>query len=401
VYRLLRAVGDPHLHLPPVVHVAGTNGKGSLIAFLRTMLESAGYRVHAYTSPHLVQFNERIVLAGREIGNEHLMALIDEAEAANRGEPITYFEITTVMALLAFARTPADALLLETGLGGRLDATNVIDRPALTVLTPISIDHQQYLGDTLTRIAAEKAGILKPGVTAVVGPQPAEVLSLVDDRAALLGAKVAAQGREWHLTETGGGFRYDGAEWHLSLPRPALVGRHQLANAATAIACLETLPAFTVPVSAIREGIGTARWPARLQRLRHGPLVAALPSGSSLWLDGGHNEGAAQALTATLAGWRDEPVDLIVGMIESKDPRAFFGPFANIARSVRAVAIPGQTAAIPAAAIAAAATDCGLDAEPSATVADAVRSLTEQGGRARILICGSLYLAGSVLADHG
>ncbi|MCP4330413.1 MAG: bifunctional folylpolyglutamate synthase/dihydrofolate synthase [Alphaproteobacteria bacterium] len=401
VHRLLDALDNPHHHLPPVVHVSGTNGKGSVLAYLRAILSAAGYRVHVYTSPHLVRFNERIVLAGTTIEDEYLIELLDEAERANFDQPITFFEITTIAAMLGFARNPADILLLETGLGGRLDATNVIDRPALTALTPVSLDHQQYLGDTLTQIAAEKAGILKPGVTAVIGPQPAEVLSLIDDRAAMLGAPVSAYGRDWTVSEAGPGFRFDGSEWRLSLPSPALPGGHQIANAATAIACLEHLPAFTVPATAIRQGLSQTVWPGRLQRLDHGPLVGTLPPGWALWLDGGHNEDAARALVGTLVRWNDCPLDLVVGMIDSKDPRAFLAPFAKIARRAYAVTIPGQSAAIAADDLVRAAADCGLEAAPAATVADAVRGLVAANDTpARILICGSLYLAGAVLGEN-
>ena len=401
VHRLLSALGDPHRRLPPVIHVSGTNGKGSVLAFLRAMLTAAGYRAHVYTSPHLVRFNERIVVAGEVIDDAQLLARLDEAERANRDDPITFFEITTAAAMLAFAGSEADVLLLETGLGGRLDATNVIDAPALTVLTPISLDHQQYLGDTLALIAAEKAGILKSGIPAVVGPQAADALSLIDDRAALLGVPVVAHGREWSVAEAGAGFRYDGRDWHLTLPKPGLIGGHQIANAATAIACLEQLPGFTVPAAAIREGVSNATWPARMQRLTAGPLVAALPRGASLWLDGGHNEAAAEVVATTCAA-DGGPLDLIVGMIDSKDPEAFLGPFASLARNVRTVTIPDQQAAIPAETLARAATDRGLAATPAGSVADALATLLAAAGDApaRVLICGSLYLAGHVLADH-
>jgi len=401
VHRLLSALGDPHRRLPPVIHVSGTNGKGSVLAFLRAMLTAAGYRAHVYTSPHLVRFNERIVVAGEVIDDTQLLARLDEAERANRDDPITFFEITTAAAMLAFAGSEADVLLLETGLGGRLDATNVIDAPALTVLTPISLDHQQYLGDTLALIAAEKAGILKSGIPAVVGPQAADALSLIDDRAALLGVPVVAHGREWSVAEAGTGFRYDGRDWHLTLPKPGLIGGHQIANAATAIACLEQLPGFTVPAAAIREGVSNATWPARMQRLTAGPLVAALPRGASLWLDGGHNEAAAEVVATTCAA-DGGPLDLIVGMIDSKDPEAFLSPFAGLARNVRTVTIPDQQAAIPAETLAQAATRCGLAATPAHSVADALATLLAAAGDApaRVLICGSLYLAGHVLADH-
>ncbi len=335
IERLLAALGNPQDALPPVVHVAGTNGKGSTVATLRACLEAAGYRVHAYTSPHLVRFHERIRLAGRLIDEDALLALLEECERVNGGTPITYFEITTAAALLAFARNPADIVLLETGLGGRLDATNVIQRPAATAITPISLDHQAFLGDTIAAIAGEKAGILKPGAPAVVAPQPPEAEAVIEARAAGLDAPLLRWRREWRCEAAGDGMRYAGPRWRLDLPLPSLAGAHQIVNAGTAIACLEALAEFSLPPEAIAAGLRHIEWPARLQRLGRGPLVAMLPAGWELWLDGGHNPGAGAVLAAAVALWRDRPLHLIVGMLNTKDAAGFLAPARTLRRDPR------------------------------------------------------------------
>lgn len=406
VRRFLDRLGRPQDRLPPVIHVAGTNGKGSTLAFLRAMLEAAGKRVHVYTSPHLVRFNERIRLAGEVIGDAALTALLERCEAANAGEPITIFEITTCAALLAFAETPADVLLLETGLGGRLDATNVVDRPAVTAVTRISFDHMQFLGETLADIAGEKAGIFKAGCPAVVGPQPASVpLGVFEAKAAALGAPLSLAGRDWRVRPVdGGGFVYEDDARTLTLPEPALLGAHQYANAATAIACLRHLP-FAVDDAAVEEGLRAAHWPGRLQRLTQGPLIAPLPLRGQLWLDGGHNDSAGEVLAVQAQRWADDdarPLDLVVGMITSKVVEDFLKPLAPHVRRLAAIAIPGEEATRPAADILAAAQGVGIaDTLIAASPADAVAALAAKGGeRPRILICGSLYLAGAVLADN-
>src|SRR5947208_1337665 len=290
IERLLAALGNPQDRLPPVIHIAGTNGKGSTVATLRACLEAAVYRVHVYTSPHLVRFHERIRLAGQLIKEDSLLALLEECERANAGAPITFFEITTAAAFLAFARVPADIVLLETGLGGRLDTTNVVRHPAVAAITPVSLDHQAFLGDTVAAIAGEKAGILKPGVPAVIGPQPDDAAGVIEARAAAIGAPLYRWQKEWRCDPqpppAAGGMRYEGGRWRLDLPLPALAGLHQTANAGTAIACLEQLSGFSLPASAISDGLRHIDWPARLQRLTRGPLVAMLPAGSELWLDG-------------------------------------------------------------------------------------------------------------------
>jgi dihydrofolate synthase / folylpolyglutamate synthase len=400
VERLLAALDNPQDRLPPAVHVAGTNGKGSTIATLRACLEAGGYRVHAYTSPHLVRFHERIRLCGRLIEEEALIGLLEECERANGEAPITFFEITTAAAFLAFVRTPADIVLIETGLGGRLDATNVIRRPAVTAITPISLDHQAFLGDRLGQIAGEKAGIIKPGVPAVIGPQPKEAEAVIASRAGELGAPLLCWGRDWRCETIDSSMRFSGARWRLALPLPSLAGAHQIANAGAAIACLEQLPDFSVAPEAIARGLRNIEWPARLQRLTRGPLVEAAPPGWELWLDGGHNPGAGAVLADTIAGWRDRPLYLVVGMMNTKDAAGFIAPLAQHARALWAVTIPGEKNALPGDAIAAAAGSVGLPAQLADSVLSAIRDVPLRDGKARVLICGSLYFAGRVLAEN-
>ncbi|MFC7332525.1 bifunctional folylpolyglutamate synthase/dihydrofolate synthase [Rhodocista pekingensis] len=402
VERLLARLGNPERRLPPLVHVAGTNGKGSTVAFLRAMLEAAGARVHVYTSPHLVQFNERIRLAGRLIDDETLAGLLEECERVNGDDPVTFFEITTAAAFRAFAEVPADICLLEVGLGGRLDATNVIERPAVSLLTRISMDHMQFLGGTLAEIAWEKAGILKPGAPAVAGPQADPVvLRVFRERAADLGVPLRSYGEGWTARPHDGGFRFDSPARSLELPLPGLPGAHQILNAGLALAALEHLP-VAVDDEAAREGMRRVEWPARLQRLRRGPLTDALPPGWELWLDGGHNDSAGEVLAVQAAAWADRPLDLVFGMLGSKQPLDFLRPLAPRVRRLRTVAIPGEAAALPAAEAAALAREAGIaDAAPADSTAAAVGALAAAPGPGRILICGSLYLAGTVLKDNG
>jgi dihydrofolate synthase / folylpolyglutamate synthase len=401
VEALLAALGNPQNHLPPVIHVAGTNGKGSTLATLRACLEAGGWQIHVYISPHLVRFHERIRLAGRLIEEDRLVALLEECERANQGKPITYFEITTAAALLAFARTPADFVLLETGLGGRLDATNVVRHPAATAITPISLDHQAFLGDTIAAIAGEKAGILKPGSPAVIGPQPADAAAVFDARAAEIGAPLFRFGREWRCLAEGGGMRYAGPRWQLDLPLPSLPGAHQIGNAGIAIACLEQLPDLDIDGDAIARGLQHIDWPARLQRLNHGSLVEMLPQEWELWLDGGHNPGAGEILAAAAANWGDRPLYVVVGMLNTKDAAGFLGPLAAHARALWAVTIPGEDNPLPANRIAAAAHSVGLPAQQAPSVAAALATITADPTPARVLICGSLHFAGTILAGNG
>lgn len=418
IERLLDRLGRPDLKLPPALHIAGTNGKGSLAAYLRAMLEAAGYRVHVYTSPHLVRFNERIRLAGRIIGDEPLVAALEEVERGNAGDPITFFEATTAAAFLAFAATPADVLVLETGLGGRLDATNVLARPELTAITPVSLDHQEFLGTRLEQIAAEKAGILKPGVPAVLGPQEAAAAAVIAARAQELSAPLFRHGADWRAEAAPAGapqrLLWSGEGEKFDLPLPALAGEHQILNAGTAIACIRRLKTFSVPEAAIARGLVTAEWPARLQRLRQGPLVKLIPPGAELWLDGGHNPSAGRALAATAAAWakadRDRegqarPLTFIVGMKENKDLSGFLEPLASLApgQALQAVAIPDDPHCHAPESIAATARSLGFAAEATQGVGPALKALGKRAAAPppRILICGSLYLAGAVLAENG
>jgi len=380
IERLLAALGSPERKLPPTVHVAGTNGKGSLIAFLRAGLEAEGRRVHVYTSPHLVAFAERIRLAGQLIDDDALAALLDECELANAGAPITFFEITTAAAMLAFARSPADVLLLETGLGGRLDATNVLATPRLTAITPIGLDHQQFLGDSLAGIAAEKAAITRPGVPCVVAQQQPEAWDAIAKR----DAPLLLQGRDWSVESDADGMTFRSGEGELRLPLPPLAGPHQIANAGQALACLELL-GIAEPV------LDAAKWPGRLQRLESGALVEQLPPGCELWLDGGHNADAAAALAAHVKeSWRDRPLALVVGMLDSKSPEAFLGSLAGLADHAVALAIPGQSASL------------SPNEIPGCEAADSLAAaLASCPANARILVCGSLYLVGYALAENG
>ncbi len=406
IERLLGALGRPERRMPGAVHVAGTNGKGSVIALLSAFLEAAGLRVHVYTSPHLIRFNERIRLAGEPIDEAELTALLEECEAANGGAPITFFEITTACAFLAFARAPADIVLLETGLGGRLDATNVLDRPLATVITPISKDHCRFLGETLDEIAFEKAGILKPGVAAVIGPQAPQVERVLAGRAKETGAPLRRFGREWSVTVKRGGIVWRGGARTLELPACALLGAHQVENAGIAIACAQELGGLDVPAAAIAQGLTSVEWPARLQRLRRGPLLSVFEEsaagGWEVWLDGGHNAAAGAALARVARDWADKPLHLVFGMLKSKDPAAFVGPLAPFVREARAVEIIGEEASFSAAEAAGAAAGAGLRVEPAANVAEALAGIAKgAAGPGRVLICGSLYLAGAVLAENG
>jgi dihydrofolate synthase / folylpolyglutamate synthase len=398
VQRLLAALGNPQDRLPPVIHVAGTNGKGSTVAFLRACLEAAGKRVHVYTSPHLVRFAERIRIAGKLIAEDALIAVLEECERANGGAPITFFEITTAAAFVAFTRTPADVTLLEVGLGGRFDATNVMPRPAVTAITPVSIDHQQFLGDTVEQIAFEKAGILKQAVPAVIAPQSEAAAAVIAARAQAIGARLYRGGREWDFaTRADGGLAYRGRA-ALDLPPPGLLGAHQYANAATALACLECLRDFAPEPSALARGMKQVEWPARLQRLTRGALARLMPQSAELWLDGGHNAAGGAALAEVAKSWRDKRLNLVFGMLQSHDAAGFLAALEPYAARVEALAIPGEENARSADEIAAIARGLGLTAKPAAGIADAVAAAAEPD--ARVLICGSLYLAGRVLAAN-
>ena len=396
--RLLAALDHPERRLPPVVHIAGTNGKGSTLAMLDAMLKADGRRVQRYISPHLVRFNERILFDGEPIDETAFAEVLDRAERANRGEPITFFEITTAAAFLAFAEREADVLLLETGLGGRLDATNMVERPLLTLISPISLDHQGFLGEKLEQIAAEKAGILKPGRPAVIGPQAPEALAAIEARANALDVNLTVHGRDWSAEATGSGLVLHVDDREKTFPLPVLRGRHQIDNAGLAMVAASRLGRLNPSDQAIAAGLVTAKWPARLQSLRSGPLPAMLPEGSSLWLDGGHNPAAGRAMARYFEEGDPRPLHLIIGMLNTKDSLGFLAPLVPLATSILTVPVPDEPASRAPEEVAEEARRLGGDARASASVEAALSAL---GGPARaplrVLICGSLYLAGHVL----
>ena len=396
MHRILAALGNPERRIPPVIHIAGTNGKGSTQAMIRAGLEAAGKRVHAYTSPHLAHFHERIRLAGSLIAETELAATLEECETANAGAPITFFEITTAAAFLAFSRAPADYTLLEVGLGGRLDATNVIDRPALSVITPVSIDHTQYLGETLPEIAGEKAGIIKRGVPVIVAAQQPEARAVIEDRAHRLSAPLRIARQDWDSHAERGRLVYFDERGLMDLPLPNLAGPHQVQNAGTAIAALREL-GFGEPEAGA--AVTGAEWPARMQRLSRGPLVDAAGA-CELWLDGGHNPAGAEAVAATLAAMPRRPTFLICGMLNTKDVAGYMRPLAPQVERLTAVAIPGEPNTLPAEATARAAASAGIPNDSAPDALAAVGRIAAAHPAARILICGSLYLAGQVLREN-
>jgi dihydrofolate synthase/folylpolyglutamate synthase len=404
IERLLAALGDPQDKLPPVVHIAGTNGKGSTLAFLRAIAESLGKGVHVYTSPHLVDFHERIVLAGPHgaapVTEEVLVDCLARAEEANGGELITLFEITTAAAFLAFAEAPADLLLLETGLGGRLDATNMVEKPLLTIIAPVSIDHVSFLGETLAEIAGEKAGIMKLGVPCVVGRQEKEAFDVIERRAQELGVPLHVAGRDFDTYEQQGRFIFQTTSRLIDLPLPRLPGRHQLDNASTAIAAASVVFGDKLTQRALEHGLTHAHWPARLERLPVGGLHAYVAEGTEIWLDGGHNEAGGQVVAHTLAELDERvprPVHVIWGMMETKDARRFIAPFKGLVERIYTVPIPDEPNAFAAESLAEIARAEGFAAVAVNSVPEALLRSASGGVPARVLICGSLYLAGHVL----
>ncbi len=410
IERLLVALGHPERKLPGVIHVAGTNGKGSTIAFLRAMLEAADQRVHTYTSPHLVRFNERFRLAaegeGQLVSDAELSAALEECEKANGGAPITVFEITTAAAFLLFSRHPADVLLLEVGLGGRLDATTVIERPLATVITPVGIDHTDFLGDTLEKIAAEKAGIIKRGVPVIIAAQQRDALAVIERQAARLGAPVKIAGEDWTATEERGRLVYQDEAGLIDLPAPKLYGRHQFENAGLAIATLRAIASLKMTPQAYEAGMTKADWPARLQRLTQGRLIDLAPPGSELWLDGGHNPDGGRAIAAALADLEERvsrPLVLIAGMLSTKDNAGFLRNFTGLAKRLIAVPVPQADKGMPAEALSEVARQIGLAATSRDDIESALAAVAklELDPPPRILITGSLYLAGEVLKANG
>jgi dihydrofolate synthase/folylpolyglutamate synthase len=410
MWRILDALDHPERRLPPVIHIAGTNGKGSTIAFMRAILQAGGLRAHAYTSPHLVRFNERFRLGesgdGALVADDELVEVLAECERANADAPITVFEITTAAGLLLFARHPADVLLMEVGLGGRLDATNVVDNPLATVITPVSFDHAEFLGSSIGEIATEKAGILKPGIAAIVAAQPREALSAIERYAARVKAPVRVAGEDWTATEERGRLVYQDDAGLLDLPAPRLYGRHQFENAGVAIAALRAVAAFELAPAAFETGIAAAEWPARMQRLSRGSLAALVPAGAELWLDGGHNIDGGRAIANALADLEERvsrPLVLVVGMLSTKDCEGFLRNFAGLAQRIVAVPISHQEKSAPSDRIADAARAVGIPAHSSADIKSALAAIRsyELMPPPRILITGSLYLAGNVLAANG
>ena len=397
VWNLLEKLGNPQNDLPPVIHIAGTNGKGSTQAMIRAGLEAAGKRVHAYTSPHLARFHERIRLAGELISEDYLTQVLDECYTANGGETITYFEITTVAAILAFARTPADYVLLEVGLGGRLDATNVIEKPALTIITPVSLDHTQFLGDTVGKIAGEKAGIIKRGVPCVVARQVDEAMDVIEAVAAKHHAPIIAEGQQYHVAEERGRTVFQDETGLLDAGTPSLMGGHQFQNAGTAMTALRHLG---FDDAACEAAVTQATWPARMQKLKTGPLLDANPQ-AEFWLDGGHNAACGLTLAETLGRLPTRETFMVCGMMNTKDASGYLAPMVGRVTSLTGVSIPGEMNTLPAEDTAAYATKSGIPASVAPSVSDAVARITAETPHARILICGSLYLAGTILQQHG
>lgn len=402
IERLMAALGHPEQNLAPVIHITGTNGKGSVLAFLCAIFEAAGLRVHSYTSPHLVRFHERIRIAGDLIDEAALQEVLNECERANDGKPITFFEITTAAAFVAFANTQADVVLLENGLGGRLDATNVIERPALTAITPVSMDHQQFLGDSLAKIATEKAGIIKPGVPCIVGPQHPDAMDVIVGHVEARQASLEACGVNWRAYPEGSGMILEHHGETISLPRPGLVGEHQIANAGHAAVLARCAEFANIKHEHIAEGLSGVSWPARLQPLKSGPIFEVLGGGWEVWLDGGHNPAAGESIAKFVAeNWADKPLYMIAGMINSKEPEGFFEPLAKHAECLICVTIPDEAAAIQAKELADIAARIGHKSSTAVTILSAVQAIKEKSDEpGRVLICGSLYLAGHILRDH-
>jgi dihydrofolate synthase/folylpolyglutamate synthase len=410
MHALLARLDHPERRLPPVIHVAGTNGKGSTIAYLRAILEAAGLRVHVFTSPYLVRLNECYRLGrsggGVPVEDDELCAVLEHCEATNAGAPITIFEAETAAAFCLFAQHQADVVLLEVGLGGRLDSTNVIDTPLATVIAPISMDHTEFLGDTLTAIAGEKAAVIKRQVPVVCAEQFPEAMAVVEAQAARLRSSLHAAGQQWHVSVERGRLVYQDDRGLMDLAAPRLFGRHQFDNAGLAIATLRAQSAFKIDAAAFERGIVNAEWPARMQRLASGRLAALGPPGSELWLDGGHNAEGGRVAAAALGDLEERvsrPLVLIVGMMANKDAAGFLANFAGLTRHIIAVEIPGRDNAMPPDRLADAARALGMRVEIAPSVEAALQALSRLAYEVppRILITGSLYLAGHVLAING
>ena len=396
VWSLLEALGNPQNNLPKVIHIAGTNGKGSTLSMLRAGLNEIGLKTHAYTSPHLVRFHERIQLHDNFIDENALTEILDECYSANKNRPITYFEITTCAAILAMSRKKADYVLLEVGLGGRLDATNVIARPALTIITPVSLDHEQFLGNTIKQIAGEKAGIIKPFCPVVIGKQNKDALEVITEKAFEQKAPILAEGREWHINEAANSILYKDENKMMELPKPNLLGTHQIQNAGIAIAALTHL---IEKKEAFYGAVSKAKWPARMQKLSTGPILKVLGH-SDVWLDGGHNPAAGKALASYLSNHNKKPTVLICGMLKTKDVAGYLSPFSNLVEFLAAVSIPNEQNTLSAGETAKHANDLGIKSKSFRSVSEGIQFVANQFPNCQVLICGSLYLAGHILREN-
>ena len=403
---LLNALDNPQKRLPPVIHVAGTNGKGSTIAILRSIQNAAGLSIHAYTSPHLVHLNERFIIAGKEITEKSLIQTLTECENANAGAEITFFEIITAAGLLVFSKIKADLLLLEVGLGGRFDATNVVSNPILSIITPISLDHQQYLGNTLEKIAYEKAGILKEKRPAIIGQQGPEALKVIKLKAEETGSPLFIFQRDWNITETKSAIKFEVEGSTSYFEKPNLKGIHQIQNAGIAIAATHYLKeVLPIKNGSIDQGLLTVKWPARLQKINEGPLINILPTNVELWIDGGHNQNASLLIAHTIRNWKIKnpclSIHMVFGCLSNREIKALLQPFINIIDLVQTVRIPEQANSASRELVAHTAKSMGFRANPADTVTKAIKNIVSLStGKRLILIYGSLYLSGSVLADN-
>ena len=394
---LLEKLGNPQKKLAPVIHVAGTNGKGSTIAFLRAILESSGYKVHVYTSPHISKFNERIVLAGKDIDNDYLYQLCEETRVASGDLQVTFFEGTTAVAFLAFSRADADVVLVETGMGGRLDATNVIDKPIASVITPISYDHTEFLGETITQIAKEKAGIIKPNTPCIISWQLSEAKEILCNQCEKIGSTPFICGEYWNFAKSEEGFIYSDTK-AIELPKPSLFGIHQIINASTAIATLRCIDQYKVSLDDIVYGIQNAKWPARMQQIKGGSLYALLPNQSELWLDAAHNPAGAEMLAATLSTMSKRPTFLINGRTRNRDMQSFLSHFLNKVEMVCCVSVESEPLSEKPEKIDAAAKALGMRSIVCTSLTEAIKTCVQNTSNPiRIVICGSLYLASDLM----
>ena len=396
VWCLLDALGNPQNKLPKVIHIAGTNGKGSTLSMIRAGLNEIGLKTHAYTSPHLVRFHERIQLNDNFIAEKKLAEILDECYSANKEEPITFFEITTCAAILAMSRTHADYVLLEVGLGGRLDATNVVANPEVTIITPVSLDHQQFLGNTIKKISSEKAGIIKPLCPVVIGKQDKNAFRVISEKASEKKAPIFGYDLQWRIREVPDGILYEDENTTVNLPKPNLLGEHQIQNAGMAITALLQL---TEKYDAFKGAVSKAKWPARMQKLSNGPIVDALGH-SNVWLDGGHNPAAGEALANYLSTQNKKPTVLICGMLKTKDVAGYLSPLSKVVNFLAAISIPNEINTLPAEETAKKAKEIGIKSESFTSIYEGVQFVANKYPRCQVLICGSLYLAGRILSEN-